>query len=202
MKAGEMRGKRMSCTSCILLEKTLADGVSVFYSRRFVDKILVGLNSQLITAFIFRVSGMTSHQFETELVFLGKLVQLFPKFYILDRLQTTLGLSFPSSPFPVFHPFRDALFDVGTVRHNMDASRSFQIPESLNDRLKFHLVVGRFGPCPTFFHGLAGWGVAQDEGPTARPRVSAAGPICIKRNLCIEGGVHVRLVHYSHDINW
>ncbi len=110
---------------------------------------------QFIAAFVLRVADVSSHQFKTQFVHLSQLVQLLPLFDIFHGLESITGFSPPAPAFPILDPLGEALFEVGTVGHDMHACRSLQGLQTLDESLQFHLVVGGLGDRASLFHVLS-----------------------------------------------
>ncbi len=108
---------------------TLTNAEDLFYwlaAGNLAEELLISVYCQFIAAFVFGVTNMPPHQFETQLVPLSQLVQLFPLLDILDGLKAVAGLSFPAAEFPILDPLGEALLQIGAVSDDMHSCGSLE----------------------------------------------------------------------------
>lgn len=129
--------------------------------------------SQLVTALIFRVTGMALDPDEADIVQLQQIEQLFPKVGIERRL---LGISLPAVGAPFFCPaLLHGVDDVFGVGIEGDITGLFESGQTGDDGSQLHAVVGggRFAAGQL----LADPFVAQDDTIAAGARVARAGAV-------------------------
>lgn len=100
---------------------------------------LDSLRSQLITALVFRLSGMSLYPMPADLMAGDCLIEHPPQVGVFYWF---LGLGFPAVPLPPVHPGSDAiLYVVGVgVKHHL--AWTVERIEPFDRRLKLHPVVG------------------------------------------------------------
>ena len=110
--------------------------------RRF-SEISGFIDREPVTAFIFRVSGMTFNPGERKLVYLLKLVQFLPEFHVFDLHPFPLFFVSPAVFLLVGHPGRETVQNIGAVRNDFQRGRAFERGQSLNNGGQLHLIIGR-----------------------------------------------------------
>jgi CRP-like cAMP-binding protein len=99
------------------------------------------LVGQRIRPFVARIAGVPLDPAPFDLVsaFRHQLVELLPKFDVLDRL---FGRRAPALGLPAADPFSDAHAHVLAVQVERDLARALERAQPFDDRLQFHAVVG------------------------------------------------------------
>ncbi len=141
---------------------------------RAVQILLIGGHRQLITPFVFDMSGMSLDLLIVNGVDLQQLVQTLPEFDVFDGNQPFSVPAFPTVFFPTLHPTAHPLQDVAAVGMERDFTRFAEGLQSANHRGQLHPVVGRFRFTVAAFEFLLRLRAAEDEGPTTRTGIPAA----------------------------
>lgn len=91
----------------------------IVQSGPLVQQVLVGLNRELITAFVLWVAGMPADVFKAGYMTLQIGIQLLPELHILNWLVASLSFPAPIVSFPVWHPVCDSILDVTAVSYDV-----------------------------------------------------------------------------------
>src|SRR5262245_1799321 len=114
---------------------------------------------------------------EFDAVLRDQLVELLPELSVGHGLELTFFAALPAVALPAGHPLGEALADVFAVSEQLQIAGPLESREPLDHRLQLHAVVRRLSLGAEGLFDLAGICVAQDVGPTARPRIAAAGAV-------------------------
>src|SRR5262245_13295132 len=123
------------------------------------------------------MSGMTADNGEAHLVLCQQLVELPPMLVVLEGLELFSLAAAPVIAFPAGEPFPAPLGDVFAVGDDLDLGAALQGLEPLNQRLKFHPVIGRFGLSPRSLDHLAAGRMLQNIRPTSWSGIPRAGAV-------------------------
>ena len=114
---------------------------------------------------------------EANLVLRQKLIEQFPQRFVFDRLPCFAVTSSPMIGFPTSQPFAATLGNVNAVGDNFNFRSGVQSLNPVDDRLQFHLIIGRerFASGKLFLG--PGGQMFENAGPSTGTRISTASPI-------------------------